>query len=371
MRCATSLLLCLLGTGLACDIAHAHGGAYRGANGAVPPGLREPSDPMPPPPVRGRGSLPFAPDPRVPPPPTPRFFGFEDWTFWYQNNRDVLEKLKKGIYMPYSRFGRVEDFSRDHKMFDVVTVPMRHQVRTEIVPAFLRLISAKAVHPDLRAAALIGLGKLAWLPLHVAVLEAFLDPTVRRHPIEFEAAALGLGLLRRAHPTIVSLSRRWIARARISCARSPTRPTRCGRGASRPWLSGSSAISPPRRPGERQTRSSAISKDACLPGLRGCAPDGRVPHATGHGHGQGPRVAHQGALRSSRRAPGTTAGACVCRLGPGSPGDPRRARLPAHGSNFSSPRCTDAPGRSSLRWGSSPATRTPPPGSRSLSCSGA
>ena len=39
--------------GYIADCADAHGGSFRGPNGGVPPGLREPSDPEPPPPPTG------------------------------------------------------------------------------------------------------------------------------------------------------------------------------------------------------------------------------------------------------------------------------------------------------------------------------
>ena len=108
----------------------AHGGQFRGPGGAVPPGMREPSDPTPPPPPPPSGppttpstpttpggpapSMPTTPNPAGPATPTPNAptqgpgrkgpasIGFENWVFWYHNNKEGIENLKESLYSDVS-----------------------------------------------------------------------------------------------------------------------------------------------------------------------------------------------------------------------------------------------------------------------------
>jgi len=188
MRRLTSTLLAallLLVCGL--DSAGAHGGQYRGPNDEVPPGRREPADatpPYPPPPRRGRlPGPPVEPQPAGGGSPTPQSRppsrGFEEWVFWWHHNTLALNALKFRLYR------RAPD-------------AMRLRAQKEIIPAFLRVIATEQIHQDIRAAAYIGLAKLTKDPAHIALLKKGLDKKQKQDLIVLEAAAIGLGLLRRA-----------------------------------------------------------------------------------------------------------------------------------------------------------------------------
>ena len=168
-------------------VAVARGGHYRGPNGAVPPGLREPSDPTPPPPppppppgspAPGVGpTIPTAPT--APPPPdvplVPRTTGsgapmtFANWRFWYLNEHEALEP-------------------RGPRWTD------RAALEPALLPA-LRAALAADEGKTLRGAACLALGRATSQPADVEVLRALArgdeDVLVR------ESAVLALGLLRR------------------------------------------------------------------------------------------------------------------------------------------------------------------------------
>src|SRR5688500_2076357 len=106
--------------------AFAHGGQYRSPGGAVPPGLREPSDPTPPPPPPPSSppvtttppppgsapppAAPTTPSQPVPPPGTPTDStpmpergrkpqtSYEQWIFWWNYNSDEILQIKESIY---------------------------------------------------------------------------------------------------------------------------------------------------------------------------------------------------------------------------------------------------------------------------------
>jgi hypothetical protein len=227
----TRLLLGLLvATGLLAFLAtesRAHGGAFRGPGGAVPPDLRRPSDPTPPPPPPPSGGgtggetppgtppgvPPTTPEPPVVTPPptgdatttgggrkTPP--SFVDWTFWYHHNKDEIENLKRRLYTRVGSGGTLAIIGGGAvtNRGDETRLTQR-KVEDAIVPSLLWAMDSKnARHSDTESAAYIALAKVARSPDHVARIARALDPAARRSRVVREAAALALGLLRRAAP---------------------------------------------------------------------------------------------------------------------------------------------------------------------------
>lgn len=206
----------------------AHGGQFRGPGGAVPPGMREPSDPTPPPPPPPSGppttpsgpttpspgtpSQPATPNTPTPPPPTtplgptstgpkgPASLGFENWVFWYHNNKEDIEQLKSALYSSISSESVIFDLggrsrsNRDDSMHDI-----RGKVKDVIIPALIWAMDEKnSGHQDTESAAYIALAKMASEPSHIEMIKKGLDPKLKKDLITQESTALALGLLRRA-----------------------------------------------------------------------------------------------------------------------------------------------------------------------------
>ena len=178
--------------GLATRIGWAHEGVYRGPLDLVPPGIREPFDPVRPPPPPAAG-LPTTPAPvtpttpqpirpTVPAPMTPArsrtaSWSFERWEFWYHHNKDALEAaLSRRATLP------------DKVVTDVV-VPA-------LLPALDR--AAEPAGPCISAAAHIALAKVTRDIRHVAILERGLKRQGPSETVVRAASALALGLLRRS-----------------------------------------------------------------------------------------------------------------------------------------------------------------------------
>ena len=205
----------------------AHGGQYRGPGGAVPPGQREPTDPTPPappppsgPPVTPGPTTPSGPAPSGPttgptPPPTTGAppvspgmgektkgakgsLGFENWVFWYHNNKADIENLKKALYSrvasenPLFQIGGRNLANRSDATHDT-----RAKVETDIIPALKRVIAAKKMHQDTQSAAYIALAKMAKNPQEIELIKKGLDLSLKPDVIVQESACIGLGLLRR------------------------------------------------------------------------------------------------------------------------------------------------------------------------------
>jgi HEAT repeat protein len=218
--------LSILATSAGGRSAFAHGGAYRGPIGGVPPNLRPPHDPQPPPPPPPPDEVPPSDTPETPPsggPPTgappvtppagggpaaPETesgharrtapLGFENWTFWWGNNRDDLLGVKDAIYRlrmtvdsPLAKIGAVRGNTND------ATRATEKQVREVLVPALLWAMDPQnRPHPDTESAAYLALAKVTADPQHVRRIRAAVtDPS--RDKIVRESAALALGLLRR------------------------------------------------------------------------------------------------------------------------------------------------------------------------------
>jgi len=219
---SVALLICA-------DDMWAHGGQYRGPGGAVPPNQREPSDPTPPQPPPPSGppvtpapttpdSRPTAPTPTTPGTPTtpqpatpgadPKTrgatgsLGFENWVFWYHNNKADIENLKKALYTrvssenPLFQIGGKNRSNRSDATQDI-----KAKVESDILPALEWAMDPKnGRHQDVTSATYIAIGKMAKNPQQVELIKKGLDPKLKNELIVQESAAVGLGMLRRADP---------------------------------------------------------------------------------------------------------------------------------------------------------------------------
>lgn len=209
----------------------AHGGQFRGPHGAVPPGLRAPSDPTPPPipspdpgpitpggqPSGGQPSTPGVTPPStgVPNQPatpgtgTPRArpsggLDFTDASFWWGFNKEPFLEMKRAIYhrvgteSPLSYLGRRAGNRGDN------THDIRSLVKSTVLPNMLWTMDPKNnLHSDIESAGYIGLAKIATSPEHIEMLKRglLLQPKNARGILVQESAALAFGLLRRTDET--------------------------------------------------------------------------------------------------------------------------------------------------------------------------
>lgn len=209
----------------------AHGGQFRGPGGAVPPGLREPTDPTPPPPPPPTTQPPVTTpsDPAAPPPPTtpsspappppttmpdlpgvgpkrPSTPSWDQWVFWWNNNNDDILGLKAAIYglrgTVESGLGVLGGAGSGSKT--ATTRPTEKQVKDVLIPALLWAMDHKnGLHPDIESAAYIALAKVTDDPSHFKkIMEGVYkkdgQPNKDVDQIVRESAALALGLIRRA-----------------------------------------------------------------------------------------------------------------------------------------------------------------------------
>src|SRR5262245_39662151 len=202
-----SLALVTSAPGLA-SVAFAHGGSYRGPAGEVPPDSREPSDPPPPPegggpqtpggdqpggpttgapdgggPTTGGGS-PSGPGtggsggtgPSGPPstggggpatgggkkPSGNRGPGYEDWTFWWNDNKDELLQVKSRVKAMQrgATSGAGSAFGGKKKAGQGVVTATDEAIQQKIIPALHALLEQKDISYHIQSAAELGLAKI-------------------------------------------------------------------------------------------------------------------------------------------------------------------------------------------------------------------
>ncbi len=224
--------------------AFAHGGAYRGPAGEVPPDSREPSDPPPPPegggpttpggetggpstgggdiggpstgggdsggPSTGGGGSGPAPSSGGPggpstgggagrPTSSSKGPGYEDWTFWWNFNKDEILLLKSEVKKAQTgtRSGTsVHTFGRK-KSDTQVKSATQAAINDKIVPALRDMLDQKDLNFDIQSAAALALAKIG---------DTSIVPTLKKmarndktgggyHRVVEESAALAFGLL--------------------------------------------------------------------------------------------------------------------------------------------------------------------------------
>jgi HEAT repeat protein len=213
-------------------VALGHGGSFRGPNGGVPPGQREPSDPEPPPapptdppdnggPSTGEPDQPGLggevgpetqpgggeqPGPAAPPGSpkggrSTKTLGYDSWRFWWAYNNDEILDLGMpdlGTLSGSALFGGTGD--RENKRNPLRAT--QHEIVNNVLPALLACIDRKSEHEDVHGGALIAAAKLGSSKL-IPLLEAVLRNTHengRGERMDFglearESAVLALGLL--------------------------------------------------------------------------------------------------------------------------------------------------------------------------------
>ncbi len=216
-------------------LALGHGGAFRGPNGGVPPGQREPNDPEPPPPPPSDPPPPGGPDsggpdPHPPPPPHPdgpdtrggggpppgpptppgsgrgarttKTLGYDSWRFWWAYNSDEILNVRlpeRGIATGTSAIAAGRG---DHENRRNPRRATQHEIAKCVIPALLGCIDRKDENEDVHGGAIIAAAKLGSGKL-VALLEDVLRNrrvNARGERINFggqarESAVLALGLL--------------------------------------------------------------------------------------------------------------------------------------------------------------------------------
>ncbi len=119
-----------------------------------------------------------------------------DWFFWWQTNSARYENVKWALY---HRLGSSPLFLTQGASAPRMSARVTARgARNVALPALLRVLEKDPKDSHVRAAALLALGKLGWTSEHGRVLVRSL--LTARDAQVGEAAALGLGLLRRAEP---------------------------------------------------------------------------------------------------------------------------------------------------------------------------
>jgi HEAT repeat protein len=228
-----SVLIALLLAPL--PVALGHGGTFRGPNGAVPPGLRAPTDPEPPPPPPtdpGDPGSPSTPDGGAPPPATPEGGGhgtptdsgppppgptqgsggrgrtkqsltYESWRFWWAFNNDDILNLRHGGDGVITDTGPLAIGRGDRENRRSAQRPTEWEVLNAVLPALGRCIDGRD-HEDVHGGAIIAAAKMGSSKL-IPLLEAVIwnrHTNARGERMDYgpqarESAVLALGLLPR------------------------------------------------------------------------------------------------------------------------------------------------------------------------------
>ena len=243
-----SAALLMAAPGLVSD-AFAHGGSYRGPAGEVPPDSREPSDPPPPspgggpttgggeggPPTTGGGDVggpttgggegggPSTGGGSAPPPNTgggtggPRTGGFgggggggapgfEDWTFWWNFNKDEILQLKSQIKASQisTRSGTAVHRFGKSKTESKLTSATDAAIQEQIVPALRAMMVEKDLNFDIQSAAALALAKIGDETIVDTLKKMALDEKNEYQRQVVESAALAFGLLQKDNEEIRS-----------------------------------------------------------------------------------------------------------------------------------------------------------------------
>jgi HEAT repeat protein len=207
VKTAAALVLVAGAPGLA-SVAFAHGGSYRGPAGEVPPDSREPSDP-PPPPEGGGPSTPGGETPSGPTtggpdagsPSTPsggtggspsgggggsgpstgggggggpstgsgrpkgagKGAGYEDWTFWWNYNKDEILQLKSAVKRMQKNpttGSSAGAFGKTNKSGTAIKSATDESIQKSIVPLLHQFLDDKEVSFHIQSAAELGLAKI-------------------------------------------------------------------------------------------------------------------------------------------------------------------------------------------------------------------
>jgi len=253
-RILTTAATLALVTSAPCFVASAfaHGGSYRGPAGEVPPDSREPSDPPPPPegggpqtpggnpgggpttggpdaggpstPGGGGGGPSSGGGPSGPPPsgggggggPTTgagkgrgsaKGAGYEDWTFWWNYNKDEILQLKSAVKKmnkgPVSG-GSGGGFGKSAGNSQAIRTATDQSIQEKIVPLLKTLLEDKEMSFHIQSAAELGLAKIGDESIVETLKKMAMDDGKGYHREVRETAGLALGLLQKDTPEIRS-----------------------------------------------------------------------------------------------------------------------------------------------------------------------
>ena len=169
------------------------GEADPAAHGGSAPGQPVPAAPTP---ITGPGSLPGTDAPAAATLPSQ-----DDWTFWYEYNRDDIENLKRAIYERITTSNPLSVIGGSSANRSDATHAARAATERILCPLMRDVLlgGKERPHYDVEASALIALAKMSRDPTDVDRLISALAPG--GHAVAREAAALGLGILRRSTPS--------------------------------------------------------------------------------------------------------------------------------------------------------------------------
>lgn len=208
----TSILSLILVTGL-----YAHGGQYRGPRDIVPPGgggnpggpvtpgqPGQPGGPTTPPgtpttPGTGPISPPGSTTPGFNPTTGPGIqltVSDEDWTFWWEFNKDRYLNIKRHIHKNTPTTAE-EDFDLDilGKKNAKITID-KNIVKTKIFPILIQVLEDPTRSPDEYSSALVALGKIGYEDINVDLsIKAITNFLSNKNQEVAETAALSLGIL--------------------------------------------------------------------------------------------------------------------------------------------------------------------------------
>jgi HEAT repeat protein len=246
LKTAATLVLVTAAPGFA-SVAFAHGGSYRGPAGEVPPDSREPSDP-PPPPEGGGPQTPGGDNPGGPTtggpdtggPTTPggggsgpstgggpssgpssgggggggpttggagkpkgasKGSGYEDWTFWWNYNKDEILQLKSAVKKMQKNpttGSSAGAFGKTAKSGTAIKSATDESIQKIIVPLLHQFLDDKEISFHIQSAAELGLAKIG----DDSIIETLKKMAVNEakppyHREVQESAGLAFGLLQK------------------------------------------------------------------------------------------------------------------------------------------------------------------------------
>jgi HEAT repeat protein len=251
LKTAAALALVTSAPGLV-SVALAHGGSYRGPAGEVPPDSREPSDPPPPPegggpssPGGNPGGGPTTGGPDAGGPTTPggggsgpgsgggptggptggggggggpttggakrpanKGPGYEDWTFWWNYNKDEILQLKSAVKRMQkgpTTGGAGGAFGAKGKSGgQSIRSATDESIQKSIVPLLHQLLVEKDISFHIQSAAELGLAKIGDESIVETLKKMALNEGNVYHREVQESAGLAFGLLQKDTPEIRS-----------------------------------------------------------------------------------------------------------------------------------------------------------------------
>lgn len=251
LKTAVTLALVTTAPGLV-SAAFAHGGSYRGPAGEVPPDSREPSDP-PPPPEGGGPQTPGGDNPGGPTtgggdtggPSTPggggsgpgtgggpssgpsggggggggpttggvgkpkgagKGSGYEDWTFWWNYNKDEILQLKSWVKKMQKNptTGSSAGAFGKKNTGKAITSATDESIQKSIVPLLRQFLDEKDISFHIQSAAELGLAKIGDDSIVETLKKMAVNDNKAYHREVQESAGLALGLLQKDTPEIRS-----------------------------------------------------------------------------------------------------------------------------------------------------------------------